>query len=556
MSPPQSILALAGVFFLISTGAALVVQGNILATALISACFLATGAVLYRSNERFRDIGAATALIGQAIALTAAFQGHSWQIDAHMLFFALLACLIILRSIPAVLMATAITAAHHLSFSILMPSMVFPGTEIVENLGRTAFHAITVLVETAVLITAVIMLKRLDQEMQAQNEKLQETATRSEKARNEADAARKRAEAIQEESKAAQRRAETLLQEAKEAEKLRVDAEKDRETAQAEFKREVSESAEAQAKVVSAIRRVMERMRDGDLTTRIDDTLPEGYRDVGIVFNDALTALDAAVSEVAMQSAEMKSQVQEIASATNDLADRTQRQAMMLRESSEGLDELTRVVSKTEETVKEADASAQTAQDSAKSSEAIVSETSRAMDAIQSEAAEISQIVKVIDEIAFQTNLLALNAGVEAARAGDAGRGFAVVASEVRELAQRSSGSATNIRELIERSGERIASGSTKIEETVSSLSTVLSAVFEISSKTGKITDGARKQTAGISELNTRVAHLDTTTQENAAMFEETSAACANLQQAAEALERLTDRFSVSASSTGQKSVA
>jgi methyl-accepting chemotaxis protein len=242
----------------------------------------------------------------------------------------------------------------------------------------------------------------------------------------------------------------------------------------------------------------------------------------------------------------MQSQVQEIASAASDLAKRTEQQANMLRDSSEGLEELTRVVSKTEETVKETDASAQSAQTSARASETVVAETADAMEAIKTEADEISQIVKVIDEISFQTSLLALNAGVEAARAGEAGRGFAVVASEVRGLAQRSSDSATTIRGLIERSGDQVQAGSTKIEETVGALNAIIEAVVAITSKTEKIADGAHEQTMAIHNLNRKVSDLNATTQQNAAMFEETSAACSSLEGTTLVLRDLTRQFQVS----------
>ncbi|MEM6889676.1 MAG: methyl-accepting chemotaxis protein [Pseudomonadota bacterium] len=167
------------------------------------------------------------------------------------------------------------------------------------------------------------------------------------------------------------------------------------------------------------------------------------------------------------------------------------------------------------------------------------------MQASRVEALEISKIVEVIDAISFQTNLLALNAGVEAARAGEAGRGFAVVASEVRGLAQRSSESTTNIRALIERSGQEVEKGSQKIGETVSSLSEVLSVVFEITSKTDAIAGIMQDQASRIYALNDRVAELDTATQQNAAMFEETSAACAKLLLGAKSLRDPTQSFQV-----------
>ncbi|MEO0989788.1 MAG: methyl-accepting chemotaxis protein [Pseudomonadota bacterium] len=544
--PANVILILATVLCGIVPITSLVVGANLAVSSAIAFAFLVTGLLLSWSQMQARDIGAATALMGQAIAFTAAFQGHSWQIDTHMLFFALLACLIVLRSIPAILVATAITAVHHLSLSVFMPALVFPGSILIENLGRTTLHALIVLMETAVLVATVLILRRLDSEAKQRNADLEQTVAAANSAKEEAETARKAAEATRAEAETAQARAEALLQEAKDAERLRLDAENNQKTLQQEAEQAAQKTSLEQAQLVDSIRKAMQSLKTGDLTTRIGQDLPGAFGDIGLAFNDAITAIDRTVGEVTAQSEAMQTQIQEIAAATANLATRTERQAQMLRESSEGLEELTRVVARTEETVREADTSARTAESSAKSSEAVVSATSQAMRSIHSEAEEISQIVKVIDEIAFQTNLLALNAGVEAARAGDAGRGFAVVASEVRGLAQRSSESAANIRSLIERSGQQVDEGSAKIEETVQALSGVLSAVFDITAKTGRIAEGAQEQTAGISDLNQRVAQLDTTTQQNAAIFEETAAACNGLASTASVLQELTHKFHVS----------
>ncbi len=553
--PASAILILAGVLWTAVLCASFLIAGNFFVSGLISGSFLGLGILLHRFGGHVRDLGAATALLGQAIGLTAGFQGHDWQLDTHMLFFALLACLVLMRSVPAILMATAITAGHHLALSFLMPALVFPSADVYGNLGRAVFHAAVVLLETAVLVLTVVVLKRHNAEARRNQDALKATLRQSDKQREEAEAAQRNAERAQQKAKEAQEQAEKLLLEAKASEKLRVDAENERERAAEEFARTAQLHSEEQSRVVSVVREAMKRLQANDLTARIDTDLGEAYRDVAVAFNDAVEALDATLGQVALQSTEIRSQVAEIASATADLATRTENQAQMLRESSERLEELTSVVSRTEETVQEADTSAQSAQNSAKSSEVIVAATSDAMHAIKTEAEEISQIVKVIDDIAFQTNLLALNAGVEAARAGDAGRGFAVVASEVRGLAQRSSESATNIRALIERSGQQVEVGSSKIDETVNSLSAVLEAVFEISTKTGQIAEGAKEQTSSISELNQRVARLDTTTQQNAAMFEETSAACSNLEYSANALQDLTEKFRVT-ERNGQKATA
>lgn len=545
-SPINTIFAIASLLFPCAAITAALIGGNAITTGLASFSFLALGAAMAIKQPTLAPVGASVALIGQAIAMTAAFQGHPWQIDSHMLFFALLACLVSLRSVPALLVGTAIIAIHHLSLSFLMPALIYPSGGFAQNATRTVFHAVVVLMETGALVLTVLQLKRLDQQMESKAADLEVSLKASDEARRLAQSSQSDAEKSNDDAMRAKSQAEDLLAQFQEAEKVRQAAEAER--IRLEKDHDVREKAKArdQATVVETLRVALLRLEAGDLTVRIEDVLPVDYKELKDVFNSTLKTLEEMVSEVASRSEQMDAEVAEISSATSDLASRTERQAATLRETSEELEDLTRTVQNTVQNMDEVNSSAKGAQSSAQSSRGIVSEASKAMNAIQTEAEEISKIVEVIDGISFQTNLLALNAGVEAARAGEAGRGFAVVASEVRSLALRSSDSATNIRSLIDRSGQEVTVGSQKISETVSALQSVLEAVLEITSQIELIAENTHAQSTGISTLNASVAELDATTQQNAAMFEETSAACANLSQGARKLRELTRRFQVS----------
>lgn len=555
-SPVRAVFFIAALLFPCVLLTAFFVGGTPATAAITSLVFIGVGIAMASQQARLLPVGASVALIGQAIALTAALQGHPWQIDSHMLFFALLACLVCLRSVPAILAATVIVAVHHISLSFLLPSLIYPSGSVAQNASRTVLHAVILILETAALVLTVVQLKRLDQEMQSKADDLEISLKASDDAREQAQTAQRNAEQSKKDAVAAQQQAEDLLAKSREAEIVRQASEAEQARLKAEQTKLEHEKAEEQAKVVDALRLALSRLEEGDLTARIVEDLPGDYKELGDAFNTTLNTLEEMVSEVAQRSAQMDAEVGEISSATSDLANRTERQAATLRETSEALEELTQSLNQTVVNMDEANNSATGAQSSARTSTRIVSEASEAMSAIQTEADEISKIVEMIDGISFQTNLLALNAGVEAARAGEAGRGFAVVASEVRGLAQRSSDSATNIRALIDRSGQEVTVGSQKISETVSALQSVLEAVLEITTKMELISQNTREQNTGISSLNSSVADLDAVTQQNAAMFEETSAACANLSQGARIMRELTQRFHVSSGSKAVREVA
>ena len=175
----------------------------------------------------------------------------------------------------------------------------------------------------------------------------------------------------------------------------------------------------------------------------------------------------------------------------------------------------------------------------------VVRDAVAAMSEIENSAQQISQIIGVIDEIAFQTNLLALNAGVEAARAGDAGRGFAVVASEVRALAQRSADAAKEIKALISASSQQVDRGVNLVGETGKVLERILIQVTQISGVVTEIAASAEEQSTGLQEVNTAVNQMDQVTQQNAAMVEEATAASHALTSEADQLARLIARFDV-----------
>ncbi len=309
---------------------------------------------------------------------------------------------------------------------------------------------------------------------------------------------------------------------------------------------EQAERVAQQNAVVSALRQGLERLAEGDLTCLINEPLaPAEYDRLRLDFNAAVTGLREAIGDVVAHTATIQTGTQEIASASDDLSRRTERQAAGLEQTAAALQQITATVRRTSEGGQEARSLATATRDDAMQSEQVVRDAVAAMAAIEGSARQISQIIGVIDEIAFQTNLLALNAGVEAARAGESGRGFAVVAREVRALAQRSADAAKEIKTLIHASEQQVQRGVTLVGETGAALGRILSKVGTISQVISEIATSAQQQATGLAEVNTAVAEMDTVTQQNAAMVEQTTAATHSLSHETEELTRAIARFQV-----------
>ncbi len=430
--------------------------------------------------------------VGQCILFTSALAGHPWQIDSHMLFFAALAIVSTLSNPYALVFALVLVAAHHLSFSLLLPGLVYPGGDLAANLARTGLHAFIVVMETAVLLVS----------MKQRNDSNREALLQQEAARAQAEAA-SAAEAM------------------------------------------ASEGQRAAAHVVALFSTHLAQLAQGKLNCQIREAFPADYEDLRQTFNSTVETLNETIQEVIDAARGIDDTSKEVSRASDDLSRRTEGQAATLEETAAALEQMTASVRAAAEGARNVEQTMGQARSEAEQSGTIVTNAVTAMQAIETSAKKISQIINVIDDIAFQTNLLALNAGVEAARAGEAGRGFAVVASEVRGLAQRSAAAATEIKGLIRDSAQQVDKGVLLVGNAGESINLIVARVNEISALVTDIARGATEQANGLNEINTGMHELDQVTQRNAAMVEEATAAGHMLHRDAVRLAELMTRFEI-----------
>ncbi|WP_374573282.1 methyl-accepting chemotaxis protein [Phenylobacterium sp.] len=448
-------------------------------------------------------------MMAQVSLLVAAHNGHAWQIDMHMAYFAALAALVIYCDWRVILAAAAVVAVHHLTLSFILPAAVFPGGS--GGLARVLVHAVILVAEAASLMwvckSIVDMFAVSSDAVRRAEAALREV----EQATAAADAARAA------EGRASEERA--VLQ-AKVEEERRI--------------------------VVENLAEGLEKLAGGDLAFRLAGVFAPQFEKLRSDYNEAMVQLERTIAAITASTNGMNGSIRELSQAAGNLSRRTEQQAASLEETAAALDEITATVAKSAAGAKQASVAVANARGDAAKSAEVVSRAVAAMGQIEQSSNHIGQIIGVIDEIAFQTNLLALNAGVEAARAGESGRGFAVVASEVRALAQRSAEAAKEIKALITASTEQVGAGVELVGETGEALQRIAAQVVEIDALVSEIAASAQEQSVGLQEVNTAVNRMDQMTQQNAAMVEESTAASHALSNEADALAKAVARFRLS----------
>ncbi|TNJ47807.1 methyl-accepting chemotaxis protein [Phaeobacter sp. B1627] len=320
---------------------------------------------------------------------------------------------------------------------------------------------------------------------------------------------------------------------------------------QAAMEQEARVKDEERQRVVAILSQRLADFAGGDLTVRVDDDMPEEFRQISEDFNATVTEIAGLMRRLISGVGQIERESSALDEASRELGMRTETQAASLEQTSAALTELSASVKTSADESHAASERVKQASEHTEHGAQVVKRTIAAMMEIEESSQKISSITTLIDDIAFQTSLLALNAGVEAARAGEAGRGFAVVAGEVRALAGKSSDAAREIAELITNASREVETGVALARDSGTALDEINGHIAAISDTVTALAEAAREQSTGLSEITSAADQLDQVTQQNAAMFEETSATTQRLRNEAGVLARNARQFQLDSGDTG-----